>query len=169
MRMLKQALGVLGALVVFAVIVAFVSPNRARGDAGADCPGQHHPRRRAQTRLVSLQCFDGKAYCSEINPEGNVDQSTAYVVPAGYTLIVTDYEWQSTASQGPGLVDDFLSNPKAGLLNASEAEPNQFGQAYADVHYATGFRVSSGVTLADSLAGSSTGASLVQGYLVPND
>jgi hypothetical protein len=116
-----------------------------------------------------LFCFQGKAYCSEIDAEGNVDQSTAYVVPKGFTLIVTDYEWQSTPSQGSGLVGDYVYNTKVGLLNASEAEPNQFGQAYADVHYATGFRVGSGVTLADSLASSSTGASLVHGYLVPND
>jgi hypothetical protein len=173
MRMLKQAVGVLGALVVLAVIVAFVAPNRARAVAATlvqIVPGNTTHVGQAESRLVSLRCFGGNAYCSEVDAEGNVDQSTAYVVPKGSTLIVTDYEWQASPSQNAGLIGDILFNAKGVLLmSASVAQANQTGEAYGAEHYATGFRVGSGVTLGDSLASSSTGASLVQGYLVPND
>jgi hypothetical protein len=57
MRMLKQALGVLGALVVLAVIVAFVAPNRARAVAATlvqIVPGNTTHVGQAESRLVSL-------------------------------------------------------------------------------------------------------------------
>jgi hypothetical protein len=174
MRLLKEALGIVGALVVLAVIVAFVAPNRARAVAAtlvqvvpgtATHVGQH------ESQLVSLRCFEGKTYCSEVDAEGTADESTAYVVPKGYTLVVTDYEWQVNSPSG-GLLGDYLYNFKVGNFNGSEAQANQNGSiysAYGHEHYVTGFRVGSGVTLADSAAESSTGGSLVQGYLVPND
>jgi hypothetical protein len=167
MRLLKETLGVLGALVVLAVIVAFVAPNRARAVAATlvqIVPGNTTHVGQAESRLVSLRCFIGKAYCSEIGAEGNVDESTAYVVPKGYTLIVTDYQWQSNAP-GPGLLSDDLFNLKVGQFNAGEAQGFQNGSiysAYGHEHYVTGFRVGSGVTLTDANAQSSSGASLVQ-------
>jgi len=173
MRLFKEALGVLGALVVLAVIVAFVAPNRARAVAATlvqIVPGNTTHVGQPESRLVSLECFDGKAFCSEIDAEGNIDQS-AYVVPKGYTLIVTDYEWHGSSQNG-GLLGDYLYIPGKGSINDSEAEANQEGSdyvAYGHEHYATGFRVGSGVTLADAGAGSSEGSSFVQGYLVPND
>jgi hypothetical protein len=172
MRLLKEALGVLGALVVLAVIVAFVAPNRARAVAATlvqIVPGTTTHVGQHESQLISLHCLEGKAYCSEIDAEGNIDESTPYVVPKGYTLIVTDYEWQAPPSGNTGLIGDVLSNPKGGLFNGSLAQANQIGEAYEHEHYVTGFRVGSGVALADSLASSSTGASTVQGYLVPND
>jgi|SRR5580700_9132196 hypothetical protein len=174
MRLLKETLGVLGALVVLAVIVAFVAPNRARAVAATlvqIVPGNTTHVGQAESRLVLLQCFSGKAYCSEIDAEAKVDESTAYVVPKGFTLIVTDYEWLGS-SQGAGLIGDSLGNINVGFFNASEAVAVQTGvdyHAYGHEHYATGFRVGSGVTLTDLQANSSTGASLVHGYLVPND
>ena len=174
MRLLKEALGVLGALVVLAVMVAFVAPSRARAVAATlvqIVPGNTTHVGQPESRLVSLHCLFGKAYCSEIDAEGNVDESTPYVVPKGYTLIVTDYEWQDNAPSG-GLLSDDLYNHNVGEFNAGEAEGFQNGgsyTAYGHEHYVTGFRVGSGVTLTDANAESSTGASLVQGYLVPND
>jgi hypothetical protein len=174
MRLLKETLGVLGALVVLAVIVAFVAPNRARAVAATlvqIVPGNTTHVGQAESRLVSLKCFVGKAYCSEIDAEAKVDESTPYVVPKGFTLIVTDYEWQAF-SQSAGLLGDDLVNVNVGLFIESDAETIQTGadyNAYGHEHYATGFRVGSGVTLTDVQANSSTGASLVQGYLVPND
>jgi hypothetical protein len=174
MRLLKETLGILGALVIVAVILAFVAPNRARAVAATlvqIVPGNTTHVGQAESRLVSLFCFEGKAYCSEADAEGKIDESTAYVVPKGYTLIVTDYEWQGS-SQSSGLIGDFLYNFEVGTFNGSVAVAVQTGadyQAYGHEHYATGFRVGSGVKLADSQAVSSTGGSYVQGYLVPND
>jgi len=174
MRLLKETLGILVALVIVAVILAFVAPNRARAVAATlvqIVPGNTTHVGQAESRLVSLKCFIGKAYCSEIDAEANVDESTPYVVPKGFTLIVTDYEWQANYSSG-GLLSDQLFNYGVGLFPGGEAEGFQNGSiytAYGHEHYATDFRVGSGVKLTDLQANSSTGASLVQGYLVPND
>jgi hypothetical protein len=174
MTFLKQILGVLTALFVLAVIVAFVAPNRARAAAATlvqIVPGNTTHVGQAESRLVSLHCLYGNAYCSAIDADGNIDESTAYVVPKGYTLIVTDYEWQANSQNG-GLLSDELYNNNVGEFNSGEAEGFQNGTiytAYGHEHYATGFRVGSGVTLIDANAESSTGASLVQGYLVPKD
>jgi hypothetical protein len=174
MRLLKETLGILGALVIVAIILAFVAPNRARAVAATlvqIVPGNTTHVGQPESRLVSLICFAGKAYCSEVDAEGKIDESTAYLVPKGYTLIVTDYEWQGS-SQSSGLIGDYLYNFEVGTFNASVAVAVQTGvdyNAYGHEHYATGFRVGSGVKLADSQAFNSTGGGYVQGYLVPND
>jgi hypothetical protein len=176
MRLLKEALGVLGALVVLAVIVAFLAPNRARAVAATlvqIVPGNTTHVGQNESRLVSLACFGGKAYCSEIDAEGNIlsDESTAYVVPKGYTLIVTDYHWRGSNSPSGSEIVDNLYNPavKSSVFNSSEADSDENGIARVYEHYATGFRVGSGVTPADKLAATNSGYSFVQGYLVPND
>jgi hypothetical protein len=124
-----------------------------------------------------LRCFEGKAYCSQVEIDGNIlsNESTPYVVPKGYTLIVTDYEWQGSAN-GPGLISDFLYNPAISpgssefTAGAAQAIPTGVDyNAYEHEHYVTGVRVGSGVTLADFQAEANSGASLIQGYLVPND
>jgi hypothetical protein len=172
MRLLKETLGILVALVIVAVILAFVAPNRARAVAATlvqIVPGNTTHVGQPESRLVSLHCFPYKASCSEVDAEGNVDESTDYVVPKGYTLIVTDYLWQA-ATTSTGLIGDALydnSNDKA--FNSSIAEIQPSGQAFANEHYTTGIRVASGVTLGDELATTTNTGSLVQGYLVPND
>jgi hypothetical protein len=179
MRLLKEALGILGAFVVLAVIVAFVAPNRARAVAATlvqIVPGTTTHVGQHESQLVSLRCFEGKAYCSQTETDGNIltNESTPYVVPKGYTLILTDYEWQGSAN-GPGLISDFLYN--AAITPGSEftagvapAIPTGVDyNAYGHEHYSTGVRVGSGVTLADYQAEANSGASLIQGYLVPND
>jgi hypothetical protein len=176
MRLLKEALGILGALVVLAVIVAFVAPNTARAVAATlvqIVPGNTTHVGQAQSRLVSLGCIEGKAYCSEIDAEGNIfsDEATPYVVPKGYTLIVTDYHWRGSNIQSGIQILDYLYSPavKSTVFNDSEADSDQHGLAWVYEHYTTGFRVGSGVTLADELAATNSAYSFVQGYLVPND
>ena len=160
-ELLKQALGILNALVVLAVIVAFVAPNRARAVAATlvqIVPGNTTHVGQAESRLVSLECIDGKAYCSQIDVEAKGDESTPYVVPNGYTLIVTDYEWQGTSPSG-GLIGDSLVILMSSDFNVSEAEAIQFDvdTPYGHEHYVTGFRVGSEVTLTDVRANTSTG------------
>jgi len=179
MRLLKETLGILGAMVVLAVIVAFVAPNRARAVAATlvqIVPGNTTHVGQHESQLIALRCFAGKSYCSQVETDGNVlsDESTPYVVPKGYTLIVTDYEWQGS-SNGPGLISDALYNAAISpgsefTVGAAEAIPTGADyNAYGHEHYTTGVRVASGVTLADYQAEANSGAALVQGYLVPND
>ena len=175
MRLLKEALGILGALVIVAIILAFVAPNRARAVAATlvqIVPGNTTHVGQAESKLVSLGCAESKAYCFEIDAEGNLSgESTPYVVPKGYTLIVTDYHWRGFNSQSGTQILEYLYNAanKSSAFNDSEAESDENRLAFVDEHYATGFRVASGVTIADALATTSSGSSFVQGYLVPND
>jgi hypothetical protein len=100
MRLLKQALGLLAALVVLAVIVAFVAPKRARAVAAAlvqIVPGTTTHVGQNESQLVSLTCQSGNDFCNAVDPGGNVSTSK-YVVPTGYTLIVTDWEFFPSGS-----------------------------------------------------------------------
>jgi hypothetical protein len=173
MRLLKEALGFLGALVVLAVIVALVAPKKAHALAAAlvqIVPGTTTHVGQNESQLVSLECDGGKSFCTANDPSG-VPSTTPYVVPSGYTLIVTDWVWAGSGGAAPGnLSADFLFNANAspGQLAFSEALTTSEG-AYEHEHYLTGIRVGSGAQLVDSLAAEGNGTARIQGYLVPND
>jgi hypothetical protein len=103
MKLLKQALGALGALVVLAVFVAFVAPKKAHALAAAlvqIVPGSTTHVGQNESQLVALFCEVGNSYCGEQSPTGALG-STPYVVPAGSTLIVTDYSWSTVFNSSP--------------------------------------------------------------------
>jgi len=171
MRLFKEALGVLGALVVVAVIVAFIAPRRAHALVAAlvqIVPGTTTHVGQNESQLVSLVC--GGFFCSAIDPDGNFS-GAAYSVPAGYTLIVTDYQWIAfgTGVEAGVFHPDYFYNTATGnLLGFSQAIADNLAEIYAHEHYASGIRVGSGVTIADHDA-ASFGDAFIQGYLVPND
>jgi hypothetical protein len=174
MKVLKQALGVLGALVIVAIIAAFVAPRKAHALAAAlvqIVPGTTTHVGQNESQLVSLICRSGSDSCVTIEPDAS-QSSTAYVVPSGSTLIVTDYE--STGSTSPAqagvLFADFFFNANTGSAFAlSEALTDQNGKFDIRKSYLTGIRVESGVTIADINAVEGTAFAFIQGYLVPND
>ena len=176
MRLLKQALAILGALVVLAVIVAFVAPKRTQALVAAlvqIVPGTTTHIGQNESRVVWLQCNTATSYCSSVDSEANVSNA-AYVVPSGYTLMVTDYEWVIPCGEAGSLSFDKLFNAatfSSALSPASGALSDNRGVAYGHEHYSTGIRIGSGVTVADFFAtGVVCGASAdLQGYLVPND
>jgi len=178
MRLLKQALAVLGALVVFAVIAALVAPKRAHALVAAlvqVVPGTTTHVGQNESQLVSLVCFSSYKYCVPISTSALTSPSdSAYVVPSGYTLIVTDYQWYSTGSAGT-VSEDFLFNSSVavsggnGIFASGAVIADKNGNTYGHEHFATGIRVASGVTIADFAAFESKGSANVQGYLVPND
>lgn len=172
MRVLKQALALLGVLVVVALIVAFIAPHRAHALAAAlvqIVPGTTTHVGQNESQLVSLLCSGGNAYCSAVDPSGAFS-STPYVVPSGYTLIVTDWEWIGNGGAAQGeFAFDSLRNPLDGVFANSGALVTTTGTVtYAHEHYASGIRVGSGVTIEDLLAAVGDGFANVQGYLVPN-
>ena len=172
MRLLKQALALLGALFVVALIAAFVAPNRAHALAAAlvqIVPGTTTHVGQNESQLVSLLCSGGNAYCSAVDPSGAFS-STPYVVPSGYTLIVTDWEWTGNGGAAQGsFTGNSLRNPSGGDFANSAALVTTTGTVtYAHEHYASGIRVGSGVTIEDFLAAVGDGFANVQGYLVPN-
>jgi hypothetical protein len=181
MRLLKQALGVLGALVVLAVIVAFVAPKKAHALAAAlvqIVPGTTTHVGQNESQLVSLFCVEHTSFCSEESPAGGDDLGTPYVVPAGFTLIVTDYAWTSfcgsTANANTFNQADFLVNGANGPSGAPYFSSFQFalsdknGTAALTLHFASGLKMASGATPQDFEANSGCGEASIHGYLVPN-
>jgi hypothetical protein len=175
MRLLKQTLGILGAVVILAVIVAFVAPKRTHALVAAlvqIVPGTTTHVGQNESQLVSLYCSFGLGTCASVDSEGH-GSATAYVVPSGYTLIVTDWEWFGYNGEAGGLRQDALfnnSNSSAGSdFPESYVIADKNGNAFAHEHYASGIRVASGVTIGDTLAFVSEGTAFIQGYLVPND
>jgi len=172
MRILKQALAVFGAFVVLAVIVAFVAPRKTHALVAAlvqIVPGTTTHVGQNESQLVSLIC-DASPHFSAVSLTGTFDPSVGYVVPAGYTLIVTDYEWfVSGGSAGLLTSDTFINTADSGGFVYSFAIADGNGNSFVHEHYATGIRIGSGVGLGDSAAASFGSVARLQGYLVPND
>lgn len=176
MGILKQALSVLATVVVLAAVAELVAPKRAQGVVAALvqlAPNAVTHVGQNQTQLVNLWCYRPNNYCWAIDPTGALvsNVGAAYVVPQGYTLILTDWEWSAYSGQaGDFLGDSLYSNTTLSLDFAdSSAIASNFGFAYLHEHFEAGIRVGSGVTLADLAAAENRGAARVQGYLVPND
>jgi hypothetical protein len=171
MKLLKQALGGLGALTVFAVVVTFIAPKTAHALAAAlvqIVPGTTTHVGQNESQLVSLFCASGKDYCSSEDLSGALS-SAPYVVPSGYTLIVTDWEWFGGGGQTGVLVEDFLINIEDFILATSWALADGDGHASTHERYVTGIRLSSGTRIFDFLVYQGNGKASIQGYLVPND
>ncbi len=174
MRPLKEILGILGALVIIALIVAFVAPKKTHALVAAlvqIVPGTTTHVGQNESQLVSLLCETGNAYCGALDPEGTLPSTAAYVIPSGYTLIVTDWEWEGNGGAAQGqFAFNSLRNVTGGLFAQSAALVTTLGTpTYTHEHYATGIRVGSGVTMEDLLAAIGDGEGEIQGYLVPND
>jgi hypothetical protein len=174
MKLLKQAWGGLGALTVFGVVVAFVAPKTAHALAAAlvqIVPGTTTHVGQSESQLVSLICLQHHLYCSAIDAEGNISTS-AYVVPAGYTLIITDYQSNMSDPDNPNQeFSDFLLNQNANPTNKTliftQGLSDKYGTAYGHEHLVSGVRLASGGTPMDADAIGQTLA-FAQGYLVPN-
>jgi hypothetical protein len=179
MKLLKRAWTVFATLVVVTLLVAMVMPKTAHALAAAlvqIVPGTTTHVGQNESQLVALTCVNGNNFCNAVDPDGNASTSP-YVVPAGYTLIITDYEWVAFTKLGPGVIQ-FSGLVSIGdyptiktILTSTGLTDNLPTLAIAHLHdhFVTGVRVGSGVTLADVQALNNTGFSSVQGYLVPND
>ena len=171
MNHVRKMLSALGGIFLAALLILALAPKATRGIAAAlvqIAPGSATHLGQNESQLVSLQCSDFKP-CVSIDPTG-VLASTPYVVPSGYTLIVTDYQWYLRNPQLPNiLTSDSLFNSSAVLgLTTSVARTDANGFASAHEHYEAGIRVGSGVTIADAFVAIGLGSAFVQGYLVPN-
>jgi hypothetical protein len=169
MNYVRKVLSALGGIFLATLLIAALAPKAARGVAAAlvqIVPGNTTHIGQHESQLVSLYCFEGS--CNSIDPTGAL-ASTAYVVPSGYTLIVTDWEWTISGGQ-PGALNSeelfiqFVQNPLANSQGLSDI----FGQAAAHEHYGAGIRVGSGHSILDTGSILRLGFSFVYGYLVPN-
>ena len=181
MNVIRKAVSALGGIFLAALLVAALAPKATRGIAAALVqlvPGTTTHVGQNESQLVALNCAMGNNFCNAIDPQGVVDTTTAYVVPAGYTLIVTDYEWTrfiiTDLEPGELLFNSLISVPSGPgisihtIVNSTAVTANVGGAAIHD-RFVTGVRIGSGVKLADVQAINNLGWAYVQGYLVPND
>jgi hypothetical protein len=181
MRLLKQAVTMLGAVMIVAVLVAVVAPKRVQAVVATlvqIVPGSTTHLGQNESQIVTLGCYGPNFYCVEESTSTGLVccGGTTYVVPAGYTLIVTDYSWISNggyvaqgtyacdlilAGQSSSTLYEYASSHTCGLADAT-------GTVAKDTHFTTGVRIPSGSTLSDYLSFENKGESSLQGYLVPN-
>ena len=173
MTLLKQTLAILGTVLTIAIIVAIVSPKTAHAVAAALVqiePGATTHLGQNETQLVSLSCQYVYGGCAAINPQG-VYSATAYTVPAGYTLIVTDWQFFYFGSkETPGAAyGDSLSSVQNSLAFVTAfAVADVNGRAAANIKFTNGIRYGSGMTVTDYYSSENQGFAFIQGYLVPN-
>jgi hypothetical protein len=171
MRFMKRAWTIFATSVVVAVLAGLLSPKVAHALTAAlvqIVPGTTTHLGQNESQLVSLLCNNENG-CYSIDSTGAISLTTYYTVPTGYTLIITDWEWESRSLSGRA--SDGLLNKvtNAGLVNSQTFVASGASAAFVHEHYLTGIRVGSGVQLLDLSADEGFGESDVQGYLVPND
>jgi hypothetical protein len=181
MRLLKQAVTMLGAVMIVAVLVAVVAPKRVQAVVATlvqIVPGSTTHLGQNETQIVTLGCYGFNVYCVEESPSTGLVccVGTTYTVPAGYTLIVTDYSWISNsgyAPQGVYACDVILAGQPSSVLNEYASShtcgmADSTGSSAHDSHFTTGLRIASGLNLSDYVTFSGKGEASLQGYLVPN-
>lgn len=175
MRLLKQAMAVLGTVTTIALLVAVLAPRSARAVVAAFVqivPGTTTHVGQNESQLVSLFCGIAEIGCQSVDSSGAFSVG-AYVVPAGYTLVITDYEWNLFAVPGGVQVCDTIDvivgvSTRPLLLVGSCSTSTAGGAGYRAEHFTSGIRVASGVPLRDLNATNGVGSADIQGYLVPN-
>jgi hypothetical protein len=176
MNMMRKVLTALGGIFLAALFLAALAPKATRAVAAAlvqVVPGTATHMGQNEGRMVSLFCEAGNNFCNAVNASGALS-TAAYEVPAGFTLVVTDYEYKYSAASsndaGQLRCDNFynVSNVLSLLPIPSCALVDTAGFVYGKEHFTTGIRVGSGVTVADFDAASRLGFAAMQGYLVPN-
>jgi len=176
MNMRRKVLTALGGIFLAALFLAALAPKATRAVAAAlvqIVPGTATHMGQNESRIVSLFCEAGNSFCNAVDASGTMSTSP-YVVPAGFTLVITDYEFKysaaSSSDAGQFRCDEFynVSNVLTFLPIASCALVDTAGFVYGKEHFTTGIRVGSGVTVADFDAASRLGFAAMQGYLVPN-
>lgn len=168
MNYLRKAFSTLGGIFLAALVIAALAPKAARGIAAAlvqIVPGSTTHLGQNESQLVSLFCSVDSTPCVRVDLPGT--SFPAFVVPSGYTFIVTDWEWARGGAEPGALSANGLSTPNASLAE-SDALADKLGVCYAHEHYETGIKFGSGQTIIDQVASGGAGASHVQGYLVPN-
>jgi len=175
MAMLNRMFQLFGVVLAVSVLVALVAPKAAHAAIVRLVqlvPGTVTHVGQNQDNLVYLDCNFGGP-CKEVSPTGQV-ASSAYLVPRGYTLIITDYEWEAyEGTAGAYLCDSFVISPPQGpmsgaILLPSCAIADIAGRADGKEHYTTGIRVATDFTVIDYDASQGYGLGSIQGYLVPN-
>ena len=128
MSLLKQALGFLGALVVFAAIVALVAPKAARGVAAALVQVTNTGANPVPTLAAeAFNSFDSNGYCQFIPSDSGVNDfcllDPIYSVPAGMIAVVEHASGRCVVDAGTGVRE---ARVKIGPSSGLDKLPTQF-------------------------------------------
>jgi hypothetical protein len=174
MRMLKQALGVLGALFVLAIIVAFVAPNRARAVAATmvevvNTVSNSVPSEdiyRLPSRNIQLVC--NASDCAIAEQNGTFDGSTPWKVPSGMDFIITDVEITTypTAST-PETFFSLKWTPPNGTLQTFGWQVLSNGVT-VEYQFTNGIVILPGSTPTPIFGGPTVEVAVLRGYITPN-
>jgi hypothetical protein len=179
MRFAKRLLMVAGAVAIAGVLSVALVPRAVRAVVATVVqivPGSSTHLGQNESQLVNLLCTEYTNGCVLVGASG-VAASSPYVVPAGNTLVITDYEWYAARQSSGYLACDTIFIQAGGsvygnfgiaLPNYSCTNPLPSGQAYRAEHFTSGVRIPSGGTVVDYYAYGQAGSAGVQGYLVPN-
>jgi hypothetical protein len=175
MRLLKQTMAVLGTVTTIALLIAVLAPRSARAVVAAlvqIVPGTTTHMGQNESQLVNLFCGINLTDCFSLDSSGSL-ASTNYVVPVGYTLVITDYEWNLNGAPGQEQACDVLNVIVGGSIGSllpvgSCTTTTVGGDAYRAEHFTSGIRVVSGAHIRDINAAAGIGSADIQGYLVPN-
>jgi hypothetical protein len=174
MKFAKRLLMVAGAVAIAGVLSVALVPRAVRAVVATlvqVVPGSTTHVGQNESQMVGLYCVG--ATCYPLNGSGTA-LASSYVVPAGYTFMITDYEWIDYGSAPSGqLVCDYifmsLNNVNYAALPAGSCTiASSDNRAYRADHFTAGVRVASGMTIFDGNASNGYGYSAIQGYLVPN-
>lgn len=95
MNMTRKVLTALGGIFLAALFLAALAPQATRAVAAALVqlvPGTTTHMGQNESRMVSLFCEAGNNFCNAVDSSGTLS-TAAYEVPAGFTLVITDYEY----------------------------------------------------------------------------
>jgi len=185
MKLLKQAMAVLGTVVVIAAVVALVTPKTAHAIVATAVqvvnteanPAGTEDISKAASQIVELQCLLASAEqvtSCENHSAANGLGPGAYTVPAGQTLVISSVDI-SALPAGPGttaiaLFQDHLGEREVWVVPSTSVTQLQFPSS--------GIPISSGSTLliqnvSDNTSITTNGttaqvAMVIHGYLTSN-
>jgi hypothetical protein len=169
MNRFKTGLTVLGATTLIVLLAAVLAPKTSHAVAAAFVqivPGTTTHIGQTEVNMVDLICQRNTA-CEVASKQDGTGLYT-FVIPDGYTFVLTDFSWTENEIMSTGYVCGGLQGNAGifyGTVSCALVDGNGF--AFHDSHFTTGIRFGSGINLGNALLNSSS-RSTAQGYLIPN-
>lgn len=175
MQFAKRLLMIAGAVALSGLFAAMFVPRTVHAIVATlvqIVPGTTTHLGQNESQFVNLFCGVGRDGCLPMDSSGLLTL-TNYVVPAGYTFVITDYEWDLFGASGGVQVCDTMEvivgvSTRPLLPVQSCTVSTAAGVGHRAEHFTSGLRVASGIPIRDADANAGIGSADIQGYLVPN-
>jgi hypothetical protein len=172
MNALKRIVSVVGVMTLVVLSIAVIAPKTSHAVAAAFVqivPGSTSHIGQAEGQMVALDCRTPDP-CVSLSPSAGDTGESSFVVPSGYTLVITDFQFlQFNDSPNINACDQLLIRNSTSQSFYSPTliceKADSTGLVERDVHFTTGVRVASGASLRNYTDNSEA---TVLGYLIPN-